>query len=142
MTDAEKDEMRQSDPRARRILERTESMPEDQLLKMHGVVRELRSFDEEFFGDNRRLGVAEVNGVQLRAGDRVIIRPKSRADIMDIALEGKIATIEAIEQDAESRIHLALVLDDDPGKDLGFMRQPGHRFFYTLDEVEPVSEIK
>jgi hypothetical protein len=37
---------------------------------------------------------------------------------------------------------LALVLDDDPGKDLGFMRQPGHRFFYTLDEVEPVSEIK
>ena len=50
--------------------------------------------------------------------------------------------IVVIEQDAESRIHLALVLDDDPGKDLGFMRQPGHRFFYTLDEVEPVSEIK
>jgi hypothetical protein len=142
MTDAEKDEMRQSDPRARRILERTESMPEDQMLKMHGVVRELRSFDEDFFGSDRRLEVAEVNGVQLRAGDRVIIRPKPRADIMAIALEGKIATIEAIEQDAESRIHLALVLDDDPGKDLGFMRQPGHRFFYTLDEVEPVSEIK
>jgi len=147
MTDAEKDEMRQSDPRARRILERTESMPEDQLLKMHGVVRELRSFgddpfSDEFFSNDRRLEVAEVNGVQLRAGDRVIIRPKSRADIMDMALEGKIATIEAIEEDAERRIHLALVLDDDPGKDLGFMRQPGHRFFYTLDEVEPVSEIK
>jgi hypothetical protein len=61
---------------------------------------------------------------------------------MDIALEGKIATVEAIEEDAESRIHLALVLDDDPGRDLGFLRQPGHRFFYTLDEVDPVSEIK
>jgi hypothetical protein len=72
----------------------------------------------------------------------VIIRPKSRADIMDMALEGKIATIEAIEQDAESRIHLALVLDDDPGKDLGFMRQPGHRFFYSTDEVEPVVEAR
>ena len=26
------------------------------------------------------------------------------------------------------------------GKDLGMMRQPGHRFFYGVDEVEPVIE--
>ena len=140
MTDAEKEEMRRSDPRAQRILERTESLPEDQLLKMHGVVRELRSFDEDFFGNDRRLEMAEFNGVAFRTGDRVKIKPKSRADIMDIALAGRIATVEAIEQDAENRVHLALVLEDDPGKDLGFMRQPGHRFFYTIDEVEPVSE--
>jgi hypothetical protein len=140
MTDAEKEEMRRSDPRARRILERTESLPEDQLLKMHGVVRELRSFDEDIFGNDRRLEEAELNGVMLRPGDRVKIMPRSRADIMDIALTGKIAAIEAIEQDAEGRIHFALVLDDDPGKDLGYMRQPGHRFFYTIDEVEPVPE--
>jgi hypothetical protein len=140
MTDAEKEEMRQSDPSARRILERTESLPEEQLLKMHGVVRELRSFDEDIFGNDRRLEEAELNGVVLRPGDRVKIRPTSRADIMDIALTGKIAAIEAIEQDAEGRIHFALVLDDDPGKDLGYMRQPGHRFFYTIDEVEPVPE--
>ena len=49
---------------------------------------------------------------------------------MDIALEGKTAVIEAVEQDVEDRVHFALVLEDDPGKDLGFMRQPGHRFFY------------
>jgi hypothetical protein len=72
----------------------------------------------------------------------VRIRPKSRADIMDIALEGKAAVIEAIEHDAENRIHLALVLDDDPGKDLGFLRQPGHRFFFGLDEVEPLVETE
>jgi hypothetical protein len=142
MTNAEKEEMRQSDPRARRILERTESLPEDQLLKMHGVVRELRSFDEDIFGNDRRLEEAELNGVVLRPGDRVKIRPRSRADIMDMALTGKIAAIEAIEQDAEGRIHFALVLDDDPGKDLGYMRQPGHRFFYTIDEVEPVPEAR
>jgi hypothetical protein len=142
MTDAEKEEMRQSDPRARRILERTESLPEDQLLKMHGVVRELRSFDEDIFGNDRRLEEAELNGVVLRPGDRVKIRPRSRADIMDMALTGKIAAIEAIEQDAEGRIHFALVLDDDPGKDLGYMRQPGHRFFYTINEVEPVPEAR
>jgi hypothetical protein len=142
MTDAEKEEMRQTDERARQILERTESLPEERLLKMHGVVRELRSFDDDFFRNDRRLEVVEVNGVQLRAGDRVKIQPKSRADILDIALQGKTAMIEAIEEDAEKRIHLAVVLDDDPGKDLGFMRQPGHRFFYTLDEVEPLRDVK
>ncbi len=142
MSDAEKEEMRESDERARHILERTESLPQEQLLKMHGVVRELRSFDDDFFCNDRRMEVVEVNGVQLRAGDRVKIRPKSRADIMDIALEGKTAMIETIEEDAEERIYLALVLDDDPGKDLGLMRQPGHRFFYGPDEVEPLGETE
>jgi len=59
---------------------------------------------------------------------------------MDIAVAGRIAVIEGVEQDAEQRIHLALVLEDDPGKDLGFLRQPGHRFFYGLDEVEPLDK--
>ena len=76
----------------------------------------------------------------MKAGDRVRIHPKSRADIMDIALAGKAAVVETIEQDAEARVHLALVLDEDPGKDLGLMRQPGHRFFYGTDEIEPLPE--
>ena len=59
---------------------------------------------------------------------------------MDMALNGKIAVIEAVEQDVEARVQLALVLEDDPGPDLGMMRQPGHRFFYAVDEVEPVKE--
>jgi hypothetical protein len=47
LTDAEKREMRQSDERARTILERTESLPEEQLLKLHGALRGLRSAKEE-----------------------------------------------------------------------------------------------
>jgi hypothetical protein len=43
LTDDEKREMRQSDDRARQILERTESMPEEQFLKLHGVLRGLQS---------------------------------------------------------------------------------------------------
>jgi len=77
-----------------------------------------------------------VDGQWLKVGTRVRIKPRSRADIMDIALAGKTAVIEAIEQDVEDRIYLALVVDDDPGKDLGMARQPGHRFFYSPDEVE------
>jgi hypothetical protein len=78
-------------------------------------------------------------GSELRPGDRVRLWPKKGADILDIALAGKVATIEAIEQDFENQIHLAVVIDDDPGKDLGLLRQPGHRFFFTLEEVEPMS---
>jgi hypothetical protein len=42
LTDAEKQEMQNSDPRARRILERTEALTNDAMLKAHGVIRGLR----------------------------------------------------------------------------------------------------
>jgi hypothetical protein len=42
LTDAEKREMQNGDPRARRILERTEALTDDAMLKAHGVIRELR----------------------------------------------------------------------------------------------------
>ena len=79
-----------------------------------------------------------VFGIELRVGDRVRICPKKKADIMDMALAGKIAVIEAIEQDFEDHVQLGLVLDDDPGREFGMMRQPGHRFFFSPDEIEPV----
>ena len=78
-------------------------------------------------------------GVELRPGDRIRLWPKRQADILDVALAGKAATIEAIEEDYDGKIHLAVIVDDDPGKDLGYLRQVGHRFFYSLDEVEPMN---
>ncbi|HKV86075.1 MAG TPA: hypothetical protein VJN88_16095, partial [Ktedonobacterales bacterium] len=39
LTDEEKDEMRQGDARAREILERTEALTGEQLMKLHGVIR-------------------------------------------------------------------------------------------------------
>ena len=78
-----------------------------------------------------------VFGIELRVGDRVRINPKKKADILDMALAGKIAVIEAIEQDFEDNVQLAVVLDDDPGREFGMMRQPGHRFFFSPEEVEP-----
>jgi hydrogenase maturation protease len=47
LTDDEKREMRQSDDRAREILERTENMPEEQFMKLHSVLRGLTSLKEE-----------------------------------------------------------------------------------------------
>ena len=40
LTDEEKAEMRDSDPRTREILERTEALTPEQLLNLHGAVRE------------------------------------------------------------------------------------------------------
>ena len=47
LTDDEKREMGQSDERARQMLERTETMPVEQLMKLHGVLRGLRPLKEE-----------------------------------------------------------------------------------------------
>jgi hypothetical protein len=45
LTDDEKREMSQSDERARQMLERTETMPVEQLMKLHGVLRGLRPLE-------------------------------------------------------------------------------------------------
>jgi hydrogenase maturation protease len=47
LTDEEKREMGHSDQRTREILERTESMPPEHFMKMHGVMRGLRPQAEE-----------------------------------------------------------------------------------------------
>jgi hypothetical protein len=46
LTEEEKREIRQSDDRAREILDRTENLPEEQFMKLHGVLRGLRSVEE------------------------------------------------------------------------------------------------
>ena len=142
LTDEEKDEMRAVDGFARQILERTDALPDERLLAMHGAMQETVSspsfsLEDEFFNPTQRLeSVPLAGGALVRTGDSVRIRPKGRADAMDLVLAGREAVIEAIEQDAEDKVHLALVIADDPGRDLGMLRQPGHRCFYTPEEVE------
>ncbi len=80
----------------------------------------------------------DVAGVEMRTGSYVRLCPRAGGDIMDIALSGQIATIEAIEQDYEGKHHVCVVLENDPGKDMGMLRQPGHRFFFAAEEVEPL----
>lgn len=153
LTDQEKSEMRRGDPHARAILERIEALPGEQLMKVHGAIRELRHatgidpgssdtivapwnpFEERSLPESVR-----VFGVDLHKGDRVRLWPSKQADIFDLEIKGKIAVIEAIEQDLEGNVQFAVVLEDDPGHDLGMLRQPGHRFFYSPEEVEPVEK--
>ena len=96
--------------------------------------------DWDPFEERKALEKVLAAGVELKPGDRVRLRPGGRADIFDMALAGRTATIAAIMQDYEDRIHLAVTVDDDPGRDLGAEGKPGHRFFFGLDEVEVVGD--
>ena len=66
------------------------------------------------------------------------LRPRAGGDVFDLALAGRTAVVEGIEQDMEGNVQLAVIVDDDPGRDLGERRQPGHRFFFSPEEVEPL----
>jgi hypothetical protein len=122
LTDDEKSEIRFGDERARAILERSDNMPPEQLMKLHGALRGL--------APKRR---------ELQKGDRVRLCPRRGGDIFDVVLKDKIATIDAVEEDFEGRTHFAVTIDDDPGRDLGALRQPGHRFFFSPEEIEPLT---
>jgi hypothetical protein len=157
LTDEEKAEIRATDPRARELLERSESLTGEDFMNLHGTIREFRTLrGGDLLGNGHRLPGGdpfmtlmeeleqpapeqiEVDGATLRRGSRVRLHPKAGGDIMDLALDQKVAIVEAIEQDYEGRVHLAVVLEDDPGRDLGLARQPGHRFFFAPEEVEPL----
>jgi hypothetical protein len=96
---------------------------------------------EDFFREYEErpaLQSVVVGGIALEKGSRVLLWPRSGGDIMDIALAGKVAFVEAIEQDYEDRIYIAVTLEEDPGRDLGEDRFLGHRFFFAPEEVEPL----
>jgi hydrogenase maturation protease len=85
--------------------------------------------------------VVEVAGVELRRRSRVRLRPRPGGDIMDLALAGRVAVVEGIDEDLDGTLRLAVVVEDDPGRDLGEARQPGHRFFFAPEEVEPLEAL-
>lgn len=92
--------------------------------------------------DRRRLECVHLGRHEITRGDRVRLRPRQRADIFDMALAGMTATIDSIEEDYEGRVYVAVTVDEDPGRDLGALRQIGHRFFFRLDEVEPLGDAE
>ena len=135
MTDAEKREMAATDPRAKAMLERSEALTHEDFERMHGIIRQPRATSGK-----PRLATIRVDGREIAVGDRVRLKPKPGGDVFDLVLGGMVATIEGIETDFEDRVHIAVTIDDDPGRDFGTDKFPGHRFFYAVDEIEPIEE--
>jgi hypothetical protein len=140
MTDEEKREMASIDSRTRALLERTQALTGAEMARLHGTRRELRLRKDDshvrITSAKPELAFLHAGGRDLAVGDRVRLRPKAGGDIFDLVLKDELAVIEAIERDFDNKVHVAVVLDADPGREFGLDRMPGHRFFFSPDEIE------
>jgi hypothetical protein len=149
MTDEEKRDMAALDKRTRALLERTQALTAADMARLHGTRRGWRSgadLEPKVLGAERASGVKpepaflHASGRDLTVGDRVRLRPKRGADIIDLVLKDEVGVIEAIERDFDNQVHVAVVLEVDPGREFGLDRMPGHRFFFSPDEIEPAGK--
>jgi hypothetical protein len=166
LPDAERDEARATDPRARAIIERAESFSMQDLARVHaGSLYHLKSASppahdpfpaNEPFPARNPFGAADpfaggdpfasidvpaldcvfVDGVKVAKGSSVRLHPKRRADAWDMFLREKVATVRAIHQDVEDVTYVAVTIDEDPASDLHDWY--GRSFFFYPDEVEPL----
>jgi hydrogenase maturation protease len=95
---------------------------------------------DQFLEKMARPGPQEIlaAGQRLRPGSQVRLKPQPGGDLLDTALAGRLAVIEGFDEDDAGCTKIAVVVQDDPGRDLGGTRHPAHRFFFTPDEIEPV----
>lgn len=123
LTEAEKMEMRGTDPRTDAILRRVEDMTPEQMARLHGAIRQGPAKQEALPGP----------------GEKVRVLPsKRRTDAQDMLYVGRVATVEKILEDVDGSLFLAVTLDDDPGSDLH--RSEGRFWYYYPDEVELVRQ--
>lgn len=112
LTDDEQRSVLGTDGRTAALLRRTQEVVCHELSKLHGAIRQ-----------------------PFQPGDRVRIKPRPGGDVFDIALAGLTARVSSVETDLEGRPHVAVVVEDDPGRELGLTGQPGHRFFFKPEEL-------
>lgn len=78
--------------------------------------------------------------MSLQRGSRVVLRPRADGDVLMRALEGRRGVVDAVEEDMEGRRYIAVVLEDDPARDIGKARRLAHRFFLAPEEVERLGD--
>ncbi|MFJ6608736.1 hypothetical protein ACIQPT_00535 [Streptomyces sp. NPDC091289] len=163
LTEHEKREARGTDARAAEVIDLVDTMPEAVRERLHGAIRGLREVTgEEPAAPAAGLSLPEgsghpwwdpqqdpeaadtpstvsVDGEAVGEGSRVLLAPGSRrTDAQDAFLRGCRATVEAVVADLDGEVHLAVVLDDDPGNDI--RRQQGRFLYFKPDEVTPLRE--
>jgi hypothetical protein len=164
LSDAEKQEVRATDPRAAALMDRVETLDGTALDRLHGTLRrperQLESHQPESHdrpapdaaGPDRdavpwwdpeadasvspATDAVTVHGHRVARGSRVTLRPGiRRADAQDMFLTGRTAIVEAVLLDIDDHPYLAVTVTDDPDPEL---RSAHGRFLYfTPDEVEP-----
>ena len=145
MTDAEKAEARATDPKAAEIIERCDAMSAEDLLRLHGTLRDpgqvpsWNDADDPFaaFNDHDPDNTEVViSGETVRKGSLVRLNPRRRADAQDLFYADQLARVTAIHRDLDDETHVAVVLVDDPASDLHDWY--GRYLYFSPDEVVPL----
>jgi hypothetical protein len=164
LTDEEKAEARQTDPRAAAIVDRCDAMAPDTWSRLHGEMRELRELrpigeleEVPVWGEGRPspapwwkqefeedvdpwTDTVTVAGVAVAKGVAVRLRPSHRSDAQDLFLDGMTATVAGVFTDADGDQHVAVTVDDDPANEA--LSWQGRYLFFHPDEVEPLGATK
>lgn len=141
------------------MIELADSMPPEVLERLHGAVRSLRSVtgpkepagsvlepDTPWWDPGGDTSVDPgrdhvlVDGRAVRAGSRVLLRPRLRhTDAQDLFLDGRAALVEAVLNDVDGGVHIAVTVEDDPGADI--RREQGRFLYFQPDEVEALEDV-
>lgn len=153
MTDQEKAQARATDPLAARIIDRCDAMSPEEMLDLHGVLRDPHAgapspipevpdgtdwWDPE--ADNAvrpELDAVLVDGTRVARGSRVRLHPSRRADAQDLFYADRTALVTSVHADVDGGTHIGVVLDDDPAADLHDWY--GRYLYFAPDEVEPLA---
>ncbi|WP_328320239.1 hypothetical protein [Streptomyces sp. NBC_00388] len=164
MTEREKAEARATDPRAREIIERCDSMSPADLQQLHGLLRDPHAVAAPDPPPGAGAGDGEppafdtggapwwdpaadasvspgsdavlIDGVRVSQGSLVRVHPSRRADAQDLFFAGQVARVTAVLSDVDGGTHVALVLVDDPAADMHDWY--GRYFYFAPDELEPL----
>ena len=80
-----------------------------------------------------------VGQTRVARGSRVLMQPGTRrADAQDLFLAGREAIVEAVLQDVDGQVHLAVTPTDDPAAEL--QRNHGRFLYFAPDEVVPLGD--
>jgi hypothetical protein len=164
LTDEEKAEARATDERARKLMDRVDSMPPEMLDKLHGAIRYLgetprtqtrgtRSEPDPIetittpgtpwwdpgadASVNPETDSVLIAGVEVAKGSQVLLMPGSRrADAQDMFLSGRSATVAAVLLDVDGNTHVAVTVNDDPGAEISAAH--GRFRYFSPDELTPL----
>ncbi|MGQ0625284.1 MAG: hypothetical protein ACT4PP_11635 [Sporichthyaceae bacterium] len=165
LTDGEKAEARATDPRSAELIDRVDSLPQEQLDRLHGALRYLRHVTGETAATSQPdepptylvpsapwwdpgadasvdpdTDSILIDGAPVCRGSRVRLRPGNRrTDAQDLFVYGKTATVEAVFFDVDGEKHLGVTIDDDP-EFAEIARAQGRFLYFAPDEVEPLRD--
>ncbi|MGH3480825.1 MAG: hypothetical protein ACRDRY_21500 [Pseudonocardiaceae bacterium] len=164
LTDEEKAEVRATDERARKLMDRVDSMPPEMLDKLHGAIRYLgETGGTQTQGTRKEPDPIEtittpgtpwwdpgadasvdpetdsviIAGVEVAKGSQVQLMPGlRRSDAQDMFLVGRTATVAAVLLDVDGNTHVAVTIDDDPGAEISAAH--GRFRYFSPDELTPL----